>query len=506
LKQERLNTIQELVFRKVWEGRTYAEIADTAGYDSDYIKRIGSQLWRSLSKTCGEKVTKSNIHSVLRRHWQKIDSEVINSEFRIQNSELRIPHSQNRVDWGEVAEISKFYGRASELAELEQWLCSDRCQLVALLGMGGIGKTALAVKLAKRVQSQFNDVVWRSLRNAPPLKELLTSLIKFLCHEQETNIPETIDGKLLQLIDYLRNSRCLIILDNAESILKGGNRAGYYREGYEEYGQLLRYMSETSHQSCIILTSREKPKKIAILEGKTSPVRSLKVAGLKETEAQKIFQEKELTGTEENCKKLIQLYGGNPLALNIVSNTIRELFNGNVAEFLAEGTPIFGDIYDLLEQQFNRLSPVEKQVMYWLAINQEWISLAELREDMLQSISKRELIEAIEALGRRPLIEKSDNRFTQQPVVMEYVTERLIEQVSAEIAGELENSEFTSSSLLITHALIEAGAKDYIRDSQTRLILDPILNKLRAIFRSDKDIENQLNQVLFKLQTEFSTS
>ncbi|MFB8795692.1 MAG: NB-ARC domain-containing protein [Microcoleus sp.] len=48
-----------------------------------------------------------------------------------------------------------------------------------VLGMGGIGKTAISVKILKHIQEHFDYVIWRSLRNAPPILDLLADLIQF---------------------------------------------------------------------------------------------------------------------------------------------------------------------------------------------------------------------------------------------------------------------------------------------------------------------------------------
>ena len=72
------------------------------------------------------------------------------------------------------------------------------------------------------------------------------------------------------------------MLDNVESVLQVGYRTGQYREEYEGYGRLLQRIGETEHRSCLMLTSREKPKEIARIEGNTAPVRSLLVSGIQQ--------------------------------------------------------------------------------------------------------------------------------------------------------------------------------------------------------------------------------
>lgn len=399
----------------------------------------------------------------------------------------------NHQDWGEAIDVSVFYGRTEELATLKQWIINDHCRLITLIGLGGIGKTALSVKLAQLLQTEFNYLIWRSLRNAPPIHELLNDLIKFLSN-QETNLPENLDSKISCLIQYLRAERCLLVLDNVESILSSDKRAGGYRQGYEGYGHLIRCLGETNHQSCLLLTSREKPRGIRIKEGIKSPIRSLRLSGLTGREAEKVLAEKGFNISEKQCQSLVDLYAGNPLALKIVGTTIHELFDGNITQFLEQGTIVFGDISDLLDQQFHRLSTLEQQVMYWLAINREWVSFRELQADIIPAVSLKDLLETLESLQLRSLIEKNSGDFTQQPVVMEYVIDYFMEQICQEI--QIEEIELFDKC-----ALIKATAKDYVRNAQVRLILKPIAEQLLNLFGTPENVANSLNQILSKLKS-----
>ncbi|MGB7439493.1 MAG: NB-ARC domain-containing protein [Coleofasciculaceae cyanobacterium] len=411
------------------------------------------------------------------------------------------PITPQRIDLTEAAEVTLFYGREEELSLLQRWIEEDKSRLVALLGMGGIGKTSLTFKLVQRIKIQFEYVIWRSLRNAPPLKQLLAGLIQFLSNGQKANLANNFNRPISQLVEYLREHRCLIILDNTESILQA-EQVGRYRPGYEEYGELFQLLGETVHQSCLLLTSREKPREIDLLQGKTDLVRSFPVEGIEPAECQEILKTKGFSSSEYQSLKLIERYAGNPLALNLVATNIQYFWAGNISEFLSQieqGKAEFADIRDLLEQQLSRLSSLEKELMYWLAINREPISLLELHSELVSVEAKQELPNSLLSLKRRSLIEGDTEACTQQPVVMEYMIEKLIEQIVEEIKTE-------NISLLMSHALIKAQAKDYIRESQIRVILQPIAQRLNNPYPTPQKIEQQLRQVLAKIREEFADS
>jgi WD40 repeat protein len=432
-------------------------------------------------------------HEDIAEGFQAEPSATDSSPFPLPLAPCSLP-ATTPISWGEAVDVTAFQGRAAELSLLQRWVVDDHCRLITLTGMGGIGKTALSVKLAEQVQTEFEFVIWRSLRNAPPIQELLADLLNILANGQGTDLPATLNGQLARVMEALQTARCLLILDNAESILMSEERAGSYRAGYEAYGQLLRCVAETRHQSCLVLTSREKPKGLAAREGENLPVRSLRVTGLQPIEGQAILAEKGFVVSAADSAALMQQYAGNPLALKIVATTIQELFDGQVAQFLAQGTAIFGDISDLLTQQFSRLSSLEQQIMFWLAINREWVNLAELQADIIPAMSMRSLLEALESLQARSLIEKNAAQLTQQPVVMEYVTERLIERIIHEIHT-------CDIQWLDRYALIKAQTQDYIRTAQIRLILKPIADQLLAQLGGRSRVEDRLTQILAALQS-----
>jgi hypothetical protein len=430
--------------------------------------------------------------------WEKVPEWLEAKGYKAQRQNLNDPVANSQIsagaklaDWGEAPNIQTFYGRTEELAKLEQWIVRDRCHLVAICGMGGIGKTALAVKLVENIQSQFDCFIWRSLRGAQPTAQLIADLLQFLNSSQQTGCGISISD----LLEVLRQKRCLIVLDDFEATLQDGELVGAYRQGCEAHSELLQRVGAERHQSSLILIGREQPKEISMHQGEDQSVRYYKVSGLQRQGAFELLRARGFTGSENGLEALVQQYRGNPSALRIVASTIQELFNGNVSEFLRQTALALGDVLrTLLYQQFERLSKLEKDVLYWLAIKHRPVSLSTLRSEMNLQASGSELIDALESLRWRSLIEKvmeqEEVMFLLEPVVMKYVNRQFVDEVSKEITAIAIQQNLKSINLLQSHVLVEDLAPDSIRAMQIRLVLKPIKDKLnKAIAQNNLELE-----------------
>ncbi|MEO0406160.1 MAG: NB-ARC domain-containing protein, partial [Cyanobacteria bacterium P01_A01_bin.135] len=553
---------------------SYQEIARESGYELGYIKQTGSQLWKLLSRSLNQRVTKHNLKLALlsvssrpevyrarpsiaiatapsRRvagtlkaagaevavapiappeaavegvaddsaSWGDSGAEGFGGAVRPELAGGRdnpgtsiVAATQLKVDWGNAVEPPSLLGRQTELAQLSSEIQAG-CRLIGLFGMGGIGKTSLAAALAHQVvdgqsgsparRQPFRYVVWRSLRNAPLLSDLLTDILQVLSDGQPC--PAGLDAQLRHLLTRLRQHRCLIVLDNGETVMQPGAE-------YDRYRDLWRLLGEADHQSTVVLTSREKPPQIALSEGPTLPVRSHHLRGLTAEDGQALCAGKgDFQGSAEQWQTLVDYYAGNPLALKIVASVIHDLFDGAIAAFLdclEDGSAVFGDLRDLLLQQFSRLAPLEQLILYWLAIARVPVALPELRRWLIPQVPLGQLLEALTSLERRYLIEaapsldkspleRSRVSFTLQPAVMECLTQQLVASAVTAILspGELPQTVLHSLSLL------QAQAKDYLRETQRRLILGPATKKLLSRL-SQTELEARCRQHLIQARRE----
>lgn len=414
-----------------------------------------------------------------------------------ETSTLSPTASTSRLDWGDALTAPNFYGREEELSLLTTWVVKERCRVVSVVGFGGVGKSALVVRFMSQLANHFQVVIWRSLRDVPTYELLLDDCLHVLMPEPLEELPASLEERQNLLLKFMRSTRTLLVLDNLESILEKGESAGHLRPEYKNLGRVLHLAAGTEHQSCVLLTSREKPSDLIPHEGNQAPVRTLRLTQLDNAACNRLLAEKDVTGSESEKAKLTEAYEGNPLALKIVAQTIAELFNGEIMPFLEQGEVIFGGVRQLLNEQFSRLSRMEQDVLIWLAILREPATLADLRRVLIRPSASVVVLEAIDSLSRRSLIEQGHARgsFTLQSVVLEYMTSRLITDISSEI-------ERGQSDYLVKYGLELAHTREYVQQIETRLIATPILDHLQSFYSPQSWLEEHLIKLLKEMSTQ----
>jgi len=167
---------------------------------------------------------------------------------------------------GEAPDTGRFLGRATELAIVDRWLVEQHARVVQIVGLGGVGTTLLATRAVQAVAPRFAHVFWRTLRHALAPGEWLAAATAFLDPAGQPAAGSEV-AQVAHLLTLLRARRCLLVLDNLETLLTEGHPAGRFRPGFETYGLLLEELSTAQHQSCLLVTGREDPGLLAPLVG-----------------------------------------------------------------------------------------------------------------------------------------------------------------------------------------------------------------------------------------------
>ena len=446
--------------------------------------------WRRVEWLAAMQVRPLDGRPLYGRKGADIDTELTKIALELVDmlgaGEAPAPATARILNWEEERDTSQFIGRSTELDQIKNLLLQTR--LLALVGRGGMGKSLLLSKAAVDLQDRFDRVIWRTLKDAKTLQELLASCLRVLTSDKPGVMPVDFRARVRALLEELKQNRCLLMLDNVESILDAGGEAGTYRRGYADYEEFFTEISETPHRSCIVITTRELPEQFRAMAG-DGPVRVYTLGGLDAAAARQLLSQKKVNATDEEVALLVHKFGGNPQDIKLVADPILTVFGGSVSAFLEEGEAIAGVTERTLAWHFDRTSALEANILYWLAISYEPVSRAAL-SGYLESnarVGKGDFQEAMQSLDRRSLMEILGGRFALQGVVMEYVLRRFIEAA----ADEIRNGK---TDVLHSHPLLLAGSRDSIKRSQERQIIGAIVEALSDL--DDKEVNARIVRLL----------
>jgi non-specific serine/threonine protein kinase len=180
------------------------------------------------------------IQRVQARHGFPVDEMALRSERQpdLAARQAAKPGATGRTLGNIPLELTSFVGRHRELSEVKKALSAAR--LVTLTGMGGVGKTRLALRSAGEVRTDFPDGVWLveldELRDESLLVDVVTATLGV--RDQSARPPPE------ALIEFLSTRQVLLLLDNCEQVVDAAAK-----------------LAETLLRSCpeirILATSRE---------------------------------------------------------------------------------------------------------------------------------------------------------------------------------------------------------------------------------------------------------
>ncbi len=432
-KKTHLNDLQESIIKGLWKGQSYQEIADESGRSESRVRNVASQLLQFLSKELGEDIKQGNFKSTFERldikssqspknicnvgnhNYCYFSSQILyNSPEHNQKNDTNTQEKSVYHDLKLAPKIINFYNRETDLTKLSNAIAQNT-PLISVLGLSGIGKTTLVKRFVDLNLDNFKVIIWKSLKYPKSLTLLINDFLT-VCQQEPK---DTLNDKLTQLFDILNDKKCLIILDDVQNIFISGDFAGKYKPEYQDYQNFFTMITETHHQSNIILISQESCPEMQCLDEDLYPIKCLQLSGLYDVD---ILKNKGLTD-EDNWLQLIKLYQGNLFYLKSIIMLINTNYDGQVAEFLAENTlHITNQMQSHFQIIFNHLSPIEQEIVLKLSQVETPILREELRQSL--NLNSVEFNNGLESLQQRYLITriKTDKiMFKLDSVLKEYV-------------------------------------------------------------------------------------
>ncbi len=336
--------------------------------------------------------------------------------------------------------LPDFIGRRAELVTLAALLADPNQRLVTVLGMGGMGKTSLAVVAAAQTAASFPDGV--AFVPLAPLSHP-SAIVLAIAEAIHYNFPPDNRPPLEQLVGYLSTRRLLLVLDNFEHLL----------EGAEIVAELLQGAPNLS----LLVTSRERlnlrAETIFALEGMSwsDPDAEADAVRLFAQSARRVLTAyAPRPGEMESIVEICRLVGGMPLGIVMAAGWMEMLTPGEIA------AEIRGSL-DVLATELRDIP--ERQQSMRAVMAQTWERLNDAERDGLMRLSvfrggfTREAAQAVTGTSLRTLLALSNRQLLQRTAAGRYDIHELLRQFAGERLAEAGLSE----------AAVEAHGTNFIQ-------------------------------------------
>jgi len=304
----------------------------------------------------------------------------------------------------QMPKLWPFFGRDEELTLLRNRLFAYN--LVLLKGIGGIGKTQLAVKLSEDLARENHKVIWYEFKKTTNLDQFLDYLA---CHLESPNDKSSHEQYFRQkdpkkrermILNLLNKGHYALFLDDVHFIENKG-----VDEFFSEFGGKIR-------KSICLLIGRRSPN--FIKEEKKSDI-VIQLSGLKEKDSIKLLEHKGICECEASLNKMHEKLEGHPKALELAAELYKKGrldVNRPISEKLSIDE-LFGEIYC-------QLSDNTKRVATAIAITKEDTNQEALIDVFQNDLSEKQLETALDSLHQWSLIRYENGNISSHSLARDY--------------------------------------------------------------------------------------
>ena len=392
-----LNDLQIFIIGQVWLGRKYTDIAAEYHCTEGHVKDIAAALWQLLSQRLGERVTKTNLKSILQRHLN-----------------LPIARSSSSINY-------QFIGREWAISSLDELIQQGQRSIV-IQGEGGVGKTMLAQQYLKTCgcEAILELSMAKETAHITPAEIVLE---EWLGQDLQIDPGREFGVALLRLKRQLSTRKIGILIDNLEPVL---DRDGRFISAHRSYLELLRVLTDRQLAGVTLITSRDRLCEIDL------NLTHYRLSGLDLDTWQTYFTYRQIATNPTTIAPLHQIYGGNAKAMDIIAGNICTDFDRDLNIYLATADrSAETGLRELIISQYDRLQLLDPDAYRLLcrAGCYRYQDLSRVPIDallcLLWDIEPGRRSGVVNALKNRSLIEFQSGVYWLHPAIREIAVARL---------------------------------------------------------------------------------
>ena len=259
-----------------------------------------------------------------------------------------------------------FVGCEKMLETITDWYTNPEVRVGALIGWGGVGKSAIVRNWYDTLESNAikpDGIFWWGFYRNAYLELFLNALLRYVSQGQIE--PESIKStweKTDRIKEYIHQGTYLIILDGLEQMQKSASGDEFGQMIHRECTELLHYFADVPKGLCLI-TTRYPLKDLD--EWHERSYKTLPLIDLSIPDSLLMLRSRGVKGREEDMREIITRYKGHALSLTSVAGYLNRYYAGDIkqapeVEFVLSDRERFKDVNKLLRKYAEKMSEPER--------------------------------------------------------------------------------------------------------------------------------------------------